>query len=183
MQLFYSLLSWRLFTAQHVLGVFPPIIRNSMTAEAASGFTFMVTVVLCLWSGRLCNRYHHDTKVKPEAATAVIELLMMGGKTPEICWAVNKCQDNKLENCGIWLVIYLNYCLSVSLCLSVVLSLYLCYCHLFVVCLCDLCSFLLACLLVCWWSSRYSGMCMYVCMCVCVCVCVVHCQVCVCGIV
>jgi hypothetical protein len=27
----------------------------------------------------------YDTKVKPEAATAVIELLMMGGKTPEIC--------------------------------------------------------------------------------------------------
>jgi hypothetical protein len=29
--------------------------------------------------------YHHDTKVKPEAATTVIELLMMGGKTPETC--------------------------------------------------------------------------------------------------
>ena len=29
--------------------------------------------------------YHHDTKVKPEAATAVIELLMMCGKTPETC--------------------------------------------------------------------------------------------------
>jgi hypothetical protein len=28
---------------------------------------------------------HHDTKVKPEAATAVIELLMMGGKMPETC--------------------------------------------------------------------------------------------------
>jgi hypothetical protein len=28
---------------------------------------------------------HRDTKVKPEAATAVIELLMMGGKTPETC--------------------------------------------------------------------------------------------------
>jgi hypothetical protein len=26
---------------------------------------------------------HHDTKVKPKAANAVIELLMMGGKTPE----------------------------------------------------------------------------------------------------
>jgi hypothetical protein len=26
-----------------------------------------------------------DTKVKPEAATAVIELLMMGRKTPETC--------------------------------------------------------------------------------------------------
>jgi hypothetical protein len=28
---------------------------------------------------------HYDTKVKPEAATAVIEFLMMGGKTPETC--------------------------------------------------------------------------------------------------
>jgi len=28
---------------------------------------------------------HHDTKVKSEAATAVIELLMMGGKTTETC--------------------------------------------------------------------------------------------------
>jgi hypothetical protein len=31
---------------------------------------------------------HHqelDTKVKPEAATAVIELLMMGGKTAKTC--------------------------------------------------------------------------------------------------
>ena len=28
---------------------------------------------------------------------------------PETCWAVNKRQDNKLKNCCIWLVIYLNY--------------------------------------------------------------------------
>ena len=39
---------------------------------------------------RTQHDYHHDTKVKPEAATAVIELLMMGGRTPETCWAVNK---------------------------------------------------------------------------------------------
>jgi hypothetical protein len=51
---------------------------------------------------------HRDTKVEPEAATAVIELLKMGGKTPETCWAVNKRQDNKLKNCCIRLVIYLN---------------------------------------------------------------------------
>ena len=67
----------------------------------------------CLWSGRPARAQtqddcHHDTKVKPEAATAVIELLMMGGKTPETCWAVNKRQDNKLKNCCIRLVIYLN---------------------------------------------------------------------------
>jgi hypothetical protein len=57
------------------------------------------------WTQHGC---HHDMKVKPEAVTAVIELLMMGGKTPETCWAVNKRQDNKLKNCCIWLVIYLN---------------------------------------------------------------------------
>jgi len=34
-------------------------------------------------SGRLW--FYHDTKVKPEAATAVTELLMMGGKTLETC--------------------------------------------------------------------------------------------------
>ena len=28
---------------------------------------------------------HHDMKVKPEVATVVIELLIMGGKTPETC--------------------------------------------------------------------------------------------------
>jgi hypothetical protein len=33
---------------------------------------------------------------------------MMGGRTPETCWAVNKRQDNKLKNFCIWLVIYLN---------------------------------------------------------------------------
>jgi hypothetical protein len=57
---------------------------------------------------RTQHNYHHDTKVKGAVATAVIELLMMGRETPEICWAVNKRQDNKLENCCIWLVIYLN---------------------------------------------------------------------------
>ena len=65
------------------------------------------------WVGRPArpqtqHDYHHDTKVKPEASTAVIQLLMMGGKMPETCWAVNKCQDNKLKNCCIRLVIYLN---------------------------------------------------------------------------
>jgi len=34
---------------------------------------------------RTQHDYHHDTKVKPEAATAVSELLMMDGKTPETC--------------------------------------------------------------------------------------------------
>jgi hypothetical protein len=47
----------------------------------------VVTVVLCSLSARPRTQhdYHLDTKVKPEAATAVIELLVMGGKTPETC--------------------------------------------------------------------------------------------------
>jgi len=177
MQQFSSLLSWHLLTAQHVSGVFPPLIRSSMTAVAASGFTVISWWQSCCVRGRASRphvpvyypdiylqlnmfrafsrpssgaqwlqwqplvllSYRGDSRavfvvgpaghmfqfiiltfiysstcfgrfplVKPEAATAVIELLMMGGKTPETRWAVNKCQDNKLENCCIWLVIYLN---------------------------------------------------------------------------
>jgi hypothetical protein len=29
--------------------------------------------------------FHHATKVKPETATAVVKLLMMGVRTPETC--------------------------------------------------------------------------------------------------
>jgi hypothetical protein len=67
-------------------------------------------VVLCSWWAppRTQHDCHNDTKVKPEVATEVIQLLMIGGKTPKTCWAVNKRQDNKLENCFIWLVTYLH---------------------------------------------------------------------------
>jgi hypothetical protein len=48
----------------------------------------VVTFVLCSWSGwparrRTQHNCHHDTKVNPEAATAFIELLITGRKTPE----------------------------------------------------------------------------------------------------
>jgi hypothetical protein len=51
--------------------------------------------------------YHHAPTVKPETATAVVELLMMGVRTPETCWAVNKRQVINLRNCCSW--IYLQY--------------------------------------------------------------------------
>jgi hypothetical protein len=42
-----------------------------------------MTAVAADWPARPRAQHdcHHDTKVKPEAATAIIELLMMGGKT------------------------------------------------------------------------------------------------------
>jgi len=45
--------------------------------------------------------YHHAPKVKPEAATAVVELLMMGVRTPKTFWAVNKRQVINWRNCWI----------------------------------------------------------------------------------
>jgi hypothetical protein len=76
----------------------------------ATVFQFIILTFICSRPARPRTQHdcHHDTKVKPEAATAVIELLMMGGKTPETCWTVNRRQDNKLKNCCIWLLIYLN---------------------------------------------------------------------------
>ena len=85
---------------------------------------------------RTQHDYHHDTKVKPEAAAAVIELLMMGGKTSETCLAVNKRQDNKLENCCIWLVIYLN-CTMMHGLINLKLNIYIYIIFLFSLVYCD----------------------------------------------
>jgi hypothetical protein len=44
----------------------------------------VVITVLCS-RPRTQHGYHHDTNVKPEAVTAVIEFLMMGRRKPETC--------------------------------------------------------------------------------------------------
>jgi len=64
MQQFFSLLSWRLFTAQHVSGVFPPIIRSSMTAVSASGFTFVSWWQPCCVRGRAGYNRRNDTSYR-----------------------------------------------------------------------------------------------------------------------
>jgi hypothetical protein len=79
MEQFFQFIILIFFTAQLVAGVFPPIIRSSLTAVAASGDSRAVFVVGP--AGPTTN----TARLSPEAATAVNELLMMGGKTPETC--------------------------------------------------------------------------------------------------
>ena len=76
-------------TAQHVSGTFMPIIRSLSTAVAASGLPLERGGNSVVGRGRTDHDqqhcYHHVPTVKPEAATAVVELLMIGMRMPETC--------------------------------------------------------------------------------------------------
>ena len=121
MQQFFSLLSWRIFKAQRVSGVSRP----------SSGAQWLQWQPLVLPSYRGDSRavgrgragrpdhdqqhcYHHAPTVKPEAVTAVVELLMMDLRTPETCWAVHKRQVIKLRICCVRLVDLFGKCRSSS---------------------------------------------------------------------
>jgi hypothetical protein len=45
--------------------------------------------------------YHHAPEVKPEAVTAIVEILMMGVNTTETSWTVNKRQVINWRNCCV----------------------------------------------------------------------------------
>ena len=53
--------------------------------------------------------YHQAPKVKLEAATAVVELLMLGVRTPETCWAVNK-QTEEIVASSWWFIWTFAWC-------------------------------------------------------------------------
>jgi hypothetical protein len=62
------------------------------------------SAVGCGGASRPDHCYHYVPTVKPEAATAVVELLIMGVGMPETCGAVHKRQVINLGNCCMWLV-------------------------------------------------------------------------------
>jgi hypothetical protein len=79
-------------TAQHVSGTLTPIIRSSTTAVAASGLPLERGGSSAVGRGRAGYHRPRPTALlpprsngKPEAATAVVELLMMGMRMPETC--------------------------------------------------------------------------------------------------
>jgi hypothetical protein len=77
----YSLTGFGRFPAHHQE-------RNDCSGSLWFYLRIVLIIVLCSWSGRPArlrtqHDYHPNTKVKPEAATALTEFLMMGKKTLE----------------------------------------------------------------------------------------------------
>jgi hypothetical protein len=85
MQQFFQFIILTFVYSSTCFGRFPA--HQQKLNDCSDSFWFYLRIVVTVVPARPRTQHdcHYDTKVKPEIATAVIELLMMGGKTPETC--------------------------------------------------------------------------------------------------
>jgi hypothetical protein len=91
-------------------GGFPAHHQELNDCSGSLWFYLRIVVIRRPARPRTHHNYHHDTKVKPETVAVVTELLTMGGKTPETCWAVSRRQDNKIVALGWWFIWIERWC-------------------------------------------------------------------------
>jgi hypothetical protein len=106
----------RLNTTQHVSSIIMPINRSLSTAAAASGLPLERGSSSAVGRGRSGPDRPRPTTLlpsrsygKPEAATAVDKLLLMGVVMLETCWVVFKRQAVNLRDWCIWLIDLFEY--------------------------------------------------------------------------